>query len=159
MLVRSCYFSLPVLSRGRFLPISWKIGRRQVSQNSSGWLAESQRGHRLDMIMWIIIIMTRWHCSDTVIDSSTLLTREHSMDFFNSLPLILSCWQILPRQRFKVPLARGVSRGVAVIMIGLLEIVLILLIATCCMYQSRPRVEHSHWSGGSRSCSHWSRAL
>ena len=21
------------------------------------------------------------------------------------------------------------------------------------------RVEHSHWSGGSRSCSHWSRAL
>ena len=67
-----------------------------------------------------------------MIDSSTLLTREHSMDFFYSLPLILSCWQILPRQRFKVPLARGVSCGVAVIMIGLLEIVLILLIATCC---------------------------
>ena len=50
-------FHLPVLSRERFLPIGWKTGQRQVSQNSSGLLVESQRGHRLDMIIWIIIIL------------------------------------------------------------------------------------------------------
>ena len=45
--------------------------------------------------------------------------------------VIFSWWQILPLQRLKVPTVRGVSSGVPVILISLLEIVLILLIIEC----------------------------
>ena len=120
------YFFLPVLSRERFLPISWKIGQRQVSQNSLGWLVEWQRGHRLD------IRHDNLNYYDTLIDSyATVLTREHSMNLSYIFSVIFSWWQILPLQRLQVPTVRGVSSGVPVILISLLEIVLILLIIDC----------------------------